>query len=82
MATKNYSAKTVGNAEARPGKREAFRESKAERSGLADSIHAAFAQRGVWEDNEANIWNKQPDLDGIIKPRKFVKDAGSISRKR
>jgi len=76
--SKNYAAKRMGNEESRPGKREAFKEAKAERSSLADSIHSAFKQRGVWEDNEANIWNKLPDVDGEIANKKFKTDSAKV----
>ena len=65
----NFPRKTVGNASARPGKREAFASSKAERSNLADSINAAFAAR-----NEPSKIN--PKLEGVkdtVKPKKFSK---------
>jgi hypothetical protein len=44
---KDTSMKRVGNEEARPGKRAAFKEAKAERSGLADSVLNAFSTRGA-----------------------------------
>ena len=76
--TKNYAAKRIGNEESHPGKRAAFKEAKAERSNLADSIHNAFALIGDYEDNDANIWNKIPDVDGTIKAKKFKSDSDKI----
>ena len=40
----NYPTKNTGNA-SRPGKREAFKQGKEERSALADSVYAAFERR-------------------------------------
>jgi hypothetical protein len=73
MATKDTSMKRVGNEEARPGKRAAFKEAKGERSNLADSINSAFAQRGRWEDEADTHWDKLPDVDGEFAPKKFTK---------
>jgi hypothetical protein len=67
--TKNFPRKTVGNESARPGKRAAFEDSKAERSNLADSISKAYAAR-----TEPPFYN--PRLESVaadVKPKKFKK---------
>lgn len=67
MATKNYAPKRVGNAEARPGKRAAFHESKSERANLADSIVSAYAKR----TDPPYETSKLESVEDNIKPHKF-----------
>jgi hypothetical protein len=67
--TENFARKTVGNESARPGKRAAFEDSKAERSNLADSIAKAYAAR-----TEPPFYN--PRLEPVaaeVKPKRFKK---------
>ena len=63
----------MGNASARPGKRATFEEGKAERSGLADSINAAFAARSPTSKGPTKT-AVNPTLEGAednVKPKKF-----------
>ena len=66
----SHPAKRVGNVEARPGKREAFKESKQERSNLADSISSAFAARTFNLDGP-KVNSKVESVEGDVKPKKF-----------
>ena len=68
--TKNYSPKRTGNEESHAGKRAAFKEAKAERSGLADSINRVLAGSLV-KDSEGGAFfeGKSP----VVKPKKFSK---------
>ena len=63
----------MGNAASRAGKRAAFKEGKAERSGLADSINAAFAARSPTTESKTRT-TIDPTLEGVeadVKPKKF-----------
>ena len=63
----------MGNASARPGKRATFEEGKAERSGLADSINAAFAARSPTTNSKTKT-TIDPALENVVdpvKPKKF-----------
>ena len=73
MPTKNFEPKRIGNSEARPGKREAFKEGKKERSGLASEINNAFTQAGKYKEEETSYWNKIPNLDGEVKHQPLPK---------
>jgi len=66
----NHPLKKVGNVESRPGKREAFKEGKKERSNLADSINAAFAARTFNVDGP-KVNPKVESVAGDVKPKKF-----------
>jgi hypothetical protein len=66
---------STGNASARPGKRETFREGKEERSNLADSINAAFAARSPTTNSKTRT-TVDPALEGVmsdVKPKRFKK---------
>ena len=66
---------STGNASARPGKRETFREGKAERSNLADSINTAFAMRSPTTNSKTKT-TVDPALEGVmsdVKPKRFKK---------
>jgi hypothetical protein len=66
---------STGNASARPGKRETFREGKEERSNLADSINAAFAARSPTTNSKTKT-TIDPALEGVmsdVKPKRFKK---------
>jgi hypothetical protein len=65
--SKNYAPKRMGNEESRPGKREAFREGKMERSNLADSINKAFTARTWPPVEDARVEPVAPS----VKPTKF-----------
>lgn len=67
---KNFPTKTVGNASARPGKRETFMKHKEERSGLADSINNAMSKKRKIEDH---VDEKLEGVRPIVKPKKFSK---------
>jgi hypothetical protein len=65
----------VGNASARPGKREVFKEGKEERSNLADSINRAFTMRSP-TTNSMTKTTIDPALEGVmsdVKPKRFKK---------
>lgn len=66
---KNHPTKNVGNASARPGKREAFAEAKKERSGLADSINSAMSNMKVADSTDKKLEGKAPN----VAPKKFKK---------
>ena len=72
----NYgSGPRTGNASARPGKREVFKEGKDERSNLADSINRAFTLRSATTDSKAKTYI-DPALESVesdVKPKKFKK---------
>lgn len=68
---KDYSMKRVGNEEARPGKRAAFKDAKKERAGLADSILSVFEKRKVPDNDEEGPFFEGAEPD--VKPRKFKK---------
>ena len=72
----NYgSGPRTGNASARPGKRETFKEGKDERSNLADSINAAFAARSPTTNSKTRT-TTDPALEGVksdVKPKRFKK---------
>ena len=61
--------KKVGNVSAHPGKREAFKAAKAERSGLADSINRVLANMKVDDFTTPKLEGKAP----VVKPKKFSK---------
>lgn len=63
----------IGNAVSRSGKREAFMEGKAERSGLADSINAAFAARSPTTRSytKTTIDSTLEGVEQDVKPKKF-----------
>ena len=64
---------TTGNASARKGKRETFKEGKEERSNLADSINDAFAARSPTAFGPTKT-AVNPTLEGVksdVKPKKF-----------
>lgn len=64
---------SVGNASARPGKREVFKEGKEERSNLADSINRAFTLRSATTESKTKT-TIDPALEGVmsdVKPKKF-----------
>ena len=66
---------STGNASARPGKREVFKEGKEERSNLADSINAAFAARSPTTNSKTKT-TVDPALEGVmsdVKPKRFKK---------
>jgi hypothetical protein len=66
---------STGNASARPGKRETFREGKEERSNLADSINTAFALRSPTTRSKTKT-TVDPALEGVmsdVKPKRFKK---------
>jgi hypothetical protein len=65
----------TGNASARPGKRETFKEGKDERSNLADSIKTAFEMRSPTA-RSATKTTIDPTLEGVesdVKPKRFKK---------
>lgn len=70
----NYgSGPRTGNASARPGKRETFKEGKVERSNLADSINRAFSLRSPTTESKTKT-TIDPALEGVmsdVKPKKF-----------
>jgi hypothetical protein len=72
----NYgSGPRTGNASARPGKREVFKEGKEERSNLADSIANAYAMRSP-TNNGPTKTAVNPTLEGVesdVKPKRFKK---------
>lgn len=75
MKTNYGRGPTTGNASARPGKRETFKEGKEERSNLADSINAAFALRSPTTNSKEKTYI-DPTLEGVksdVKPKKFKK---------
>lgn len=57
---------TTGN-QARAGKRAAFKEGKAERSSLADSINSAFSKRHTEDFVDAKL----ESVKDTVKPKKF-----------
>jgi hypothetical protein len=64
---------STGNASARPGKREVFKEGKEERSNLADSINRAFTARSATTNSKAKTYI-DPALESVasdVKPKKF-----------
>jgi hypothetical protein len=66
---------STGNASARPGKRETFKEGKEERSNLADSINRAFAMRSPTTQSYTKT-TIDPALEGVesdVKPKRFKK---------
>jgi hypothetical protein len=66
---------SVGNASARPGKRETFAEGKMERSNLADSINTAFAMRSPTNFSKTKT-TIDSTLEGVasdVKPKRFKK---------
>ena len=66
---------STGNASARPGKRETFKEAKGERSNLADSINTAFALRSPTTRSMTKT-TIDPTLEGVmsdVKPKRFKK---------
>jgi hypothetical protein len=64
---------STGNASARPGKREVFKEGKEERSNLADSINRAFALRSptAFSKTKTTIDSTLEGVEQDVKPRKF-----------
>jgi len=63
----------TGNASARPGKREVFKEGKEERSNLADSIKAAYTMRSPTTNGPTKT-AINPTLEGVasdVKPKRF-----------
>jgi hypothetical protein len=65
----------TGNASARPGKRETFKEGKEERSNLADSINRAFEMRSPTTLSKTKT-TIDPTLEGVqsdVKPKRFKK---------
>jgi len=82
MIKKDTSMKRVGNEEARPGKRAAFKEAKGERSELASSIHNAFAKRGGYAEETVSYWDKIPNVDGEFTPKSYKTDSEKVRRGR
>ena len=73
MKTNYGTGPRVGNASARPGKRETFKEGKDERSNLADSINAAFTARSATTLSKTKTYI-DPALESVasdVKPKKF-----------
>ena len=75
MKTNFGKGPTTGNASARPGKREVFKEGKVERSNLADSINRAFEMRSptTFSKTKTTI---DPTLENVVdpvKPKRFKK---------
>ena len=73
MKTNYGTGPKIGNASARPGKRQVFKEAKEERSNLADSINAAFAARSPTTQSKTKT-TIDPALEGVksdVKPKKF-----------
>lgn len=66
---KQHPRKTVGNATARPGKRETFMAHKAERDGLADVINNAMSNRRVKNHIDKRMEGVMPE----VKPKRFSK---------
>lgn len=64
---------STGNASARPGKREVFKEGKEERSNLADSINRAFTLRSPtnFSKTKTTIDSTLEGVEQDVKPRKF-----------
>lgn len=64
---------STGNASARPGKREVFKEGKEERSNLADSINRAFTMRSPtnFSKTKTTIDSTLEGVEQDVKPRKF-----------
>lgn len=66
---KQHPRKTVGNASARPGKRETFKAHKAERDGLAEVITNAMSKRKVPDHIDKRMEGVMPE----VKPKRFSK---------
>ena len=66
---KNYPTKNVGNASARPGKREEFKAAKGERANLADSINRVLSNMKVRDSEDPKLEGKAAN----VPPKKFSK---------
>lgn len=75
MKTNYGKGPSTGNASARPGKRETFKEGKEERSNLADSINAAFAARSptTLSKTKTSIDSTLEGVESDVKPKRFKK---------
>ena len=72
----NYgSGPRTGNASARPGKREVFKEGKEERSNLADSIARAYEMRSptAFSKTKTTIDSTLEGVESDVKPKRFKK---------
>lgn len=63
----------MGNASARPGKRETFAEAKEERSNLADQVTAAYAHRSWERANTKHDPMLEPVNEEVKVPKRFKK---------
>ena len=63
----------MGNASARPGKRETFAEGKAERSALADQVTNAYAHRSWERAKTTHDPMLEPVNEEVRVPKRFKK---------